>query len=76
MDVRTGRAERGDVSVSGSTPISTLMAPRHASQGDSNVLNRPRMARLTPESRASGMRYQIASFVLRSGLRGSVCPLA
>jgi len=42
---------------SASTLISTLMAACHATHRDSSMLNRPRLGRLTPESRASGMRY-------------------
>ena len=34
------------------------MGSRHASQNDPNVLNRPRLARMTRKHRASGMRYQ------------------
>jgi RNA polymerase sigma factor (sigma-70 family) len=53
-------ASRGIATLRGrlSTLIGTLMASRHATHRDSNVLNRPRLGRLTPESRASGMRYQ------------------
>ena len=38
------------------------MAACHATHRDSNVLNRPRLARLTRISRASGMRYQTGLF--------------
>ena len=37
------------------------MGSRHASHSDSNVLNRPRLERLTRLSCASGMRYQVPS---------------
>ncbi len=43
--------------------MSTLMGSHHASQSDSNVLNRPRLGRMTRLSRASGMRYHHATTI-------------
>ena len=39
-------------------PPSTLMGSHHATHRNSNVLNRPRLGRMTRKHRASGMRYQ------------------
>jgi len=47
---------------SASTLISTLMAACHATHRDSSMLHRPRLGRLTPESRASGMWYHSRPF--------------